>query len=300
MHRLMMTSRPPTGRLGRDAGAGRRSTRTNALYSRMPLTRLDAEALYDSLLARRGPARRDAGSARPTRCRSRADGLVTPVGTEAGLAALHLRAADAQAGGRRTLENFDFPQMNPNCFERRDSTVAPQALHLMNNGMIQPLAESFARRVQREAGDDPARQVERVYVDRLRPPPERRGEGGRRWTALATVDRRVGRIGSAASPDRDRGRSQGADDSYCHAIMNSASVPLRRLRSIERTTMSDASTTRRGFFERVAGGHPRGRPGLAAGRGPVRGRGPAGRRDAGRSARPQAAAAALRAARRRR
>ena len=43
------------------------------------------------------------------------------------------------------LESFDFPQMNPNCLERRDSTVAPQALHLMNNGMVQQLAERVRR-----------------------------------------------------------------------------------------------------------------------------------------------------------
>ena len=43
------------------------------------------------------------------------------------------------------LENFDFPQMNPNCLERRDSTVAPQALHLLNNGMVEQLADALRR-----------------------------------------------------------------------------------------------------------------------------------------------------------
>ena len=49
--------------------------------------------------------------------------------------------------------------------------------------------------------------------------------------------------------------------------------------------MSDASTTRRGFFERVAGGLHGAALVSLLGRGSVRGLGPAGRRDAGRSAR---------------
>ena len=117
----------------------------------MPLVRLDAEALYDSLLlvagrldeTRFGP---------PTPSRSRADGLVTPAGDRPRLAADDLRAAAAQSRCRRTWRTFDFPQMNPNCIERRDSTVAPQALHLMNNGMVQQLAEQFAQRVLARSG----------------------------------------------------------------------------------------------------------------------------------------------------
>jgi hypothetical protein len=62
------------------------------------------------------------------------------------------------------LENFDFPQMNPNCVERRDSTVAPQALHLMNNGMVGQLAEQFAARVAREAGPEVAKQIDHIYM----------------------------------------------------------------------------------------------------------------------------------------
>ena len=41
--------------------------------------------------------------------------------------------------------------------------VAPQALNLMNNAMIQKLARSLAERVLKEVGDIPQRQVERVY-----------------------------------------------------------------------------------------------------------------------------------------
>ena len=134
----------------------------NALFSRMPLVRLDAEALYDTMLFAAGrldetpfgPA--DAVETRP-------DGLVTPKGTSAGWRRLiYVRQTRKQIATH--LENFDFPQMNPNCVERRDSTVAPQALHLMNNGMVHQIAEAFARRVMQNVGTDPAKQVERVYL----------------------------------------------------------------------------------------------------------------------------------------
>ena len=102
--------------------------------------------------------------------------------------------------------------MNPNCIERRDSTVAPQALHLMNNGMVEQLAEHFAERVRREAGTDPAQQVERVYLIALSRPPTRRGEATRPRGA-ERVRRRVGEAtggGREARPRRSR--AEGADD----------------------------------------------------------------------------------------
>jgi hypothetical protein len=61
------------------------------------------------------------------------------------------------------LETFDQPQMIPNCLERPNSTVASQALHLLNNGMVRELSRSFATRVIEEAGDDTERQVERAF-----------------------------------------------------------------------------------------------------------------------------------------
>ena len=36
--------------------------------------------------------------------------------------------------------------MSPACLERTQSNVAPQALHLLNNGMVYELADDFAKR----------------------------------------------------------------------------------------------------------------------------------------------------------
>jgi mono/diheme cytochrome c family protein len=153
MHRLMMTS--ATYRQ-RSAVTPDRATvdPDNSLLSRMPLTRLDAEVLYDALLmvaGRLNEERFGPGDA----VEARMDGLVTPVVTENGWRrAVYVRQSRKQLPTH--LENFDYPQMNPNCVERRDSTVAPQALHLLNNGAVHNLAEHFARRVHREAGTDAA------------------------------------------------------------------------------------------------------------------------------------------------
>jgi hypothetical protein len=208
MHRLMMTSAtyrqrsavtPDHQRLDPD----------NALVSRMPLTRLDAEALYDVLLvvADRldetpvGPG--DAIQARP-------DGLVTPVETERGWRrAIYVRQTRKQLPTH--LESFDYPQMNPNCVERRDSTVATQALHLLNNGMVHALAEHFARRVSREAGADPIARVDQAYVIALgRPPTDEESQIGR--DALA----QFAELWAGDAADLK------ALTAFCHALTNSA------------------------------------------------------------------------------
>jgi mono/diheme cytochrome c family protein len=217
MHRLVMTSsayrqssavRPEQERIDPD----------NKLCSRMPLIRLGAEESYDALLVVAG--RLDPtpfGPADPVR--ARADGLVTPVETARGWRRLiYVRQARKQLPTH--LETFDSPPMNPNCLERRESTVAPQALYLMNNSMVQRLAEDFAGRVSREAGTEPASQVERVYLIALgRPPSAEEKKIG--VEALGQFADAWAKRQPAAKPDRSA-IGQKALATYCHAIVNSA------------------------------------------------------------------------------
>jgi hypothetical protein len=102
--------------------------------------------------------------------------------------------------------------MNPNCLERRESTVAPQALHLMNNGMVHRLAEQFADRVRREAGPDPAIQIEKIYWIALGRPPN----DEERAVALEAVHNLT----------QTWARHQAPGDkplvTFCHAVLNSA------------------------------------------------------------------------------
>jgi hypothetical protein len=217
MHRLMMTSTayrqssaltPERKRIDPD----------NALYSRMPLVRLDAEALYDTLLFVAGRLDETPfGPADPVRARR--DGLVTPAASARGWRRLiYVRQARKQLPTH--LENFDYPQMNPNCLERRDSTVAPQALYLMNNGMVHELAGHFARRVSRESAD-PAQWVERAYWIALSRPPdaEERAIG---VAALGALSGKWARhLAAAGKPSAAAARRQ-ALTTYCHALLNSA------------------------------------------------------------------------------
>jgi hypothetical protein len=61
------------------------------------------------------------------------------------------------------METFDQPDLLSSCGRRESSTHAPQALELMNGRIANELAAAFAARLQREAGDDPARLVDRAY-----------------------------------------------------------------------------------------------------------------------------------------
>lgn len=62
------------------------------------------------------------------------------------------------------LEPFDPAAMAPNCDRRNNSTVATQSLMMMNNSTVLELSEHFARRVQRDVGDDPTTQVAYAWM----------------------------------------------------------------------------------------------------------------------------------------
>jgi hypothetical protein len=218
MHRLMVTSSTY-----RQNSAVTRALEAqdpdNALYSRMPLSRLSADQLYDTMLlvagrldeTRFGPA--DAVDMRP-------DGLVVPRRSARGWR----RSIYVQQQRKIVvtgLESFDFPLMNPNCSDRRDSTVVLQALHLLNNGMVSDLAEDLARRIASEAGTDPARQIERLYLVALGRAPDGDEQALGQASLTRLTDRWVAEPASGGQPDRVLAAHK-ALATYCHAILNSA------------------------------------------------------------------------------
>jgi mono/diheme cytochrome c family protein len=168
VHRLIMTSsayrqssRVTPEVVERDPG--------NVLLSRMPLTRLDAEALRDSILfiagrldeTRYGP---------PELLFVRHDGMVmTPDPTARERRSVYLQQRRATV--HTMLDLFDYPQMSPNCARRADTAVAPQALYLLNNPLIRTLADALAERVASEAGDGLASRIDRAYWLALSRPP---------------------------------------------------------------------------------------------------------------------------------
>ena len=97
------------------------------------------------------------------------------------------------------FETFDQPNLVNSVDRRNRTTIAPQALILMNNGMVLTQAKKFAERLKKEAGDG-RRQAGRPRV------PARAGAAARRVRAQASRSR--------SSRQRD-----GLTD-FCHALFN--------------------------------------------------------------------------------
>ena len=154
MHRLMMTSATYQQVSTVTAERAKRDP-DNALLSRMPLTKLDAEALRDAFLFVAGQLDEKNRGGKPDGIKNRADGLVSiPRGANGWRRSIYVQQ-------RRTemptfLTTFDLPRMEPNCIERPQSTVAPQALHLLNDATVHEIAGHFAERVMNEAADETA------------------------------------------------------------------------------------------------------------------------------------------------
>jgi mono/diheme cytochrome c family protein len=62
------------------------------------------------------------------------------------------------------METFDLPENSVSCARRTESTVAPQALSLLNSPLAVEAARAFAARVTKEAGGDPHAQISRAFA----------------------------------------------------------------------------------------------------------------------------------------
>jgi cytochrome c553 len=154
MHRLIMNS--ATYRQSSSInGQHQKLDPENELLSRMPLHKLDAEALRDSILFVAGQLNEKNRGGKPDGIKSHKDGLVSiPRGPDGWRRSIYVQQ-------RRTemptfLTTFDLPRMEPNCIERPQSTVAPQALHLLNDATVHEIAGHFAARLVKEAANEKA------------------------------------------------------------------------------------------------------------------------------------------------
>jgi mono/diheme cytochrome c family protein len=219
MHRLILTSTAYRQRSAVTETLERQDPE-NVLLSRMPLRRLEAEAVRDNLLAVAGELDL-APFGKPDPVDVRKDGLVTamrgPRGWRRSIYVLHRRKEMPTI-----LENFDLPQMIPNCLQRPNSTVASQALHLMNNATIRDLAARFARRVEREAGASPGEQVERLYQLALSRPPT----PAEQRLALSSLQQLTAawsaELKRRGKPAGETEASRRALANVCHTLLNSA------------------------------------------------------------------------------
>jgi hypothetical protein len=150
----------------------------NDLLAGFPVRRLGAEEVRDAMLAVSGRLNPKTGG--PSIVPPVESDLVTLLYNPAQWAV----TADPREHDRRSvyliakrnlrlpfLEVFDQPDAQTSCGRRASSTHALQALELLNGRAANDLAASFADRLRRGAGSDPAAQVERAFLLAVGRPP---------------------------------------------------------------------------------------------------------------------------------
>ena len=175
LHKLIMTSTAYRQSSRRDPRGEERDPE-NRLYWRKPVQRLDAESIRDSILATSGALNKTMfGPPVPVRPDVHGQivvGIDKTEGDNKMPVEVSLNGEEFRRGiyiqARRSrplamLHAFDAPVMEVNCERRQSSTVATQSLMLMNSQFILDQAARFAQRLQKEAGDDHARQIGRAW-----------------------------------------------------------------------------------------------------------------------------------------
>lgn len=190
----------------------------NRLLSRMPLRRLDAEEVRDSLLAVAGLlSERRYGP--PDQVEVRSDGLVTSKPVD-GRWRRSIYVRQRRKELPTILETFDLPQMNPNCVMRSNSTVVSQPLHLLNNKRVYELAMSFAERVLSESEPYVDERIRTAWLTALGRLPDE-GELEVAATALRKFkQQRKSNSGETGADAEAATRLALAD--FCHSLLNSA------------------------------------------------------------------------------
>ncbi len=216
MHRLIMTS-STYRQSSKVTPLHERLDPENLRLSRMPLRRMDAEVLRDTLFLVSDRLDQTPGGL-PDPVLQRKDGLATAVPTPGGWRrSIYIAQQTSHRMGTSNptiLDTFDFPEMTPNCLERVESTVVPQALHLLNDPTVRKLADSLAGRVRREAGSDPARQIEQAYWIVLNRPPTSEEQSVSRQA--------LERLGKSVENAGGREVAEQALAKFCHTLLNSA------------------------------------------------------------------------------
>jgi cytochrome c553 len=211
LHRLIMnssayrqSSRVTEERLQRDP--------LNRLLSRMPLRRMNAEAIRDSLLFV-SDSLDDSIGGPPDPITVDRDGQVSVVPTSPGQWRRSIYTQYRRTEIPTLMATFDYPVMGPNCVERSVSTVSLQSLMLTNNEHVRDLAAAFAARVEslHHGADDaePAALVDAVYQLALSRMPN-------------DMERRLGIGALAELQDKWQDEPHKALETYCHTILNSA------------------------------------------------------------------------------
>jgi hypothetical protein len=213
MHRLIMTSSVYRQASRLDPGShalARKIDPDNRLLWRQRLRRLEAEALRDAALSVAGSLNREMFGP-PVPMQRQGDGeVVVPAGPAGERRSVYLQIRRSQP--LTFLQVFDQPVLETNCTRRETSTVASQALTLLNSEFMVRQAESFAGRVLRENPADVVGHAVRIAFGRDVSDRERKTMDG----FLAAQASRHAR---AAGGNETEGRRRALAD-LCHMLMS--------------------------------------------------------------------------------
>jgi hypothetical protein len=175
----------------------------NTLLWRQNLRRLEAEAIRDSMLAVSGQLNPKMGGhsvfpelSREVLSTQSRPGSGWKISTKEEQARRSVYVFVKRTLAVPLLETFDAASPDSSTAARATTTIAPQALLLLNSEFMDEQATAFAQRVLRECGSNPSANVERMfrlalgrppapeelqialaYIERLRPhPPSPRGD----------------------------------------------------------------------------------------------------------------------------
>ncbi|WP_298858804.1 DUF1549 domain-containing protein [uncultured Gimesia sp.] len=176
LHKMLMTSTAYMQRSQRSNDYDQVDP-DNLLYGRMPVRRLEAETIRDSIIAVTGKLKTDLyGQPVPVK-EDEVGQIVVGIANvdTAGRQKKALKMDDRQF--RRSiyvavsrskplavLDMFDAPKMEPNCEKRASSTVAPQSLLMMNSGFMLEHAAYFADRLAKERTGNKSDQVKLAWI----------------------------------------------------------------------------------------------------------------------------------------
>jgi len=169
MHRLIVTSRTYQQASWFTNEANSKKDPENHLLWKMPLQRLEGEAVRDSILTVAGSLNLKMGG----------PGIFPEVDPEILRGAAYQvwpKTTDGPEMWRRSvyitqmrsitapiLDLFDPPDSISSCARRNVTTVAPQALQLLNNRFVTNQSEIFAERLMNEMGRDLTAQIDRGF-----------------------------------------------------------------------------------------------------------------------------------------
>jgi len=206
IHRLIVLS-AAYRQAARGDDAGMKADPENKLLWHYPRRRLDGESLRDAMLAVSGQLNLKAGG----------PSVFPELPAELQKSAPTWKpSSEASERNRRSIyvfvkrnlryplfTLFDAPDRNETCARRFATTTAPQALTLLNDGIVLGFARAFADRVTKEAGTDNEKVVDRAFVLAIGRPP--------------TSEERAAMLGFLK---QHKGPPAEAMVDLCHALLN--------------------------------------------------------------------------------